>query len=74
MSEWISVKDRLPEEDVSVLVFGSSGLFIGSYDYGNKYMESYWSSEKYKHIECTEDYEPVTHWMPLPQPPKDLQL
>lgn len=71
MSEWIRVEERLPAEYELSLVYGSSGIFIGSYRKGNKYMDGYWCSEKYEHVECTEDYEPVTYWMPLPQPPKE---
>lgn len=58
--EWISVKDRLPEYDVTVLVYC---------DYRN------WYSLGHFHINndlwiCS-PHQPVTHWMPLPQPPKE---
>lgn len=56
-SEWISVKERLPEIGQSVLVYAS------------KY---------YPVVECRDlvaymkmgNYTGVTHWMPLPEPPK----
>jgi len=58
MNEWISVKDRLPEEDILVLVFipywrkistdrlGKDGCWRGAFG------------------------EAITHWMPLPEPPQ----
>lgn len=63
--EWISVKERLPEAYKSVLVYirnasGEAGYDITFYcdhlyDTGNRW------------------YLPVniTHWMPLPEPPKE---
>jgi hypothetical protein len=55
-TKWISVKDRLPEKYVGVLVYNgsihedficSSGYFYDTLD--------------------------VTHWMPLPEPPKESE-
>lgn len=52
--EWISVKERMPEEDKPILVFGKDGAEIYSgfhvMDFNNYYKD-------------------VTHWMPLPSPP-----
>lgn len=59
MSEWISVKDRLPECGVEVLTFrGESGFCIES---RNKF-GFYFNCD-------IDDY--VTHWMKLPEPPKE---
>lgn len=65
MSEWISIKDRLPEKDVAVLCF-----------YYDQYMAvmEYWYDD-YKTGKPTFSNPPsppverVTHWMPLPKPP-----
>jgi hypothetical protein len=60
VQEWISVKDRLPEKWQNVLVVRTDGAFrfdfVGSLDvwYDDVNFVGY----------------PVTHWMPLPQPPK----
>lgn len=55
MSEWISVKDRLPE-DGDVLVF--DGISIGILVFEN---EVFWEDDYPTH---------PTHWMPLPDPPR----
>ena len=62
VQEWISVKDRLPEnEKESVLI----ALRWGEVDIG--WCENgRWGSE---FVNEYEDWE-GTHWMPLPQPPK----
>lgn len=68
MSEWISVKDRLPERGVFVLLsyakkcrnptqFAKNTMAVGRYDYGMFLVEG-----------CEVS---VTHWMPLPEPPKE---
>lgn len=56
--EWISVKDRLPEEDTWVLVYSRQGRYTNlkvDYIHGGKWFHSFY----------------VTHWMPLPEPPKE---
>ena len=60
VQEWISVKERLPEENVRVLVcfrFTDYSQIETDTDRIEKGKWYRWS--KY-----------VTHWMPLPQPPK----
>lgn len=62
-SKWISVKDRLPEGSKKVLGTkkGASAAFVfyGKWHNGNWY-DLEWSCYRYG----------VTHWMPLPEPPK----
>jgi hypothetical protein len=61
--EWINVEDKLPKEDVTVLTFSTN------------YPED---PVIFEYLVCmSEDGEPlwydsinVTHWMPLPEPPK----
>ena len=64
VQEWISVKDRLPELHTKVLCCGvKGGRFIAeTSELGEGHL--YWTKRDGKG--CSE----VTHWMPLPQPPK----
>ena len=68
MSEWISVKDRLPEIGVFCLVFSSEtsiGDFVGYLESDN-YWKCYVPTEG-----RSNDNDWVTHWMPLPEPPNE---
>jgi hypothetical protein len=58
-SQWISVDDRLPDVGVHVFVYPSEPLPI-------RYMKKDGDD-----IVWFFDALPVTHWMPLPQPPKE---
>ena len=65
VQEWISVKDRLPEESGYYLVFADNGRrevlsYSKKYQAFNAFDDAY--SEEY--------VIPVTHWMPLPERPK----
>ena len=61
--EWISVKDRLPEEGRAILVYCPQ--------YKNQYCafltDGTWMIFCDVSIICKED---VKYWMPLPEPPK----
>lgn len=64
VQEWISVDDRLPEEKMNCIVHYKHAYCdnddfwaIGMCFYDGNKFQLYWS---YK----------VTHWMPLPEPPK----
>lgn len=70
MPEWISVTERLPGDYVPVLVYvkhidGKRAVFlvdhIVSYTNGCKTWAETDKTWKYS----------VTHWMPLPEPPKE---
>ena len=67
VQEWISVTERLPEKEDTYLVYTERGSVYSSHFYAEmKFASGYvreasWSQRgKVK----------VTHWMPLPQPPK----
>ena len=81
-SDWISVEERLPDKDGQYLSFREDGQYrwidlisfskdarkVDKYDFSREW-ENVWYKydSEYGHItlDC------VTHWMPLPQPPKE---
>ena len=67
MSEWISIEDRLPENDKEVLALLKSGAVdIGRVETENCYQ----CSTKSKELITRALYGVITHWMPLPKAPK----
>jgi len=66
MSEWISVKDRLPEMGVSVLGMTKKNPFCGYAPAVVVRLKNGWSQDAL-HEYVTN----VTHWMPLPAPPEE---
>lgn len=63
MVKWISTKDRLPEKEGEVLAALFGRVYMCWYLAATKQFESpsgaVWSIDT------------VTHWMPLPEPPKE---
>ena len=64
MSEWIRVKDRLPEPQAKVIAFSP------------KFKEYAIGQVCHFCLDVVCEYEDcvlcgVTHWMPLPEPPKE---
>lgn len=55
--KWISVEERLPEPGKWVLAYCGS--------YANWFVLNKWCGTEWLHVM------PVTHWMPLPEPPKE---
>ena len=58
VQEWISVNDRLPEENTTVIVATDNGIVfqcLYAYDGWNL-----WEGNEVN----------ITHWQPMPQPPK----
>jgi len=66
-SKWISVEERLPEYFVPVLAFR-----IHRHTPDDLYSDFcvFMRTEEYGMAERTGHYK-VTHWMPLPEPPKE---
>ena len=77
MEEWIKIEDKLPELDISVLVFDEWETNEGEsrQDIRVAYLSEFTTrktNEGIKHYcEWGTEYRPfnVTHWMPLPEPP-----
>lgn len=75
MSEWISVDERLPDENERVICYGTSEYG----DQSNKFVapgyrwvcrdENRWSTLEWDGVGGNEWFGTVTHWMPLPEPP-----
>lgn len=69
LTQWVSVKDRLPENNCYVLACKSNGLisqmsYHAPFDSGKRIFQwwafGYWLDQNSQ----------VTHWMPLPELPK----
>ena len=82
VQEWISVKDRLPENDGSYLVtmnsfggrkyidvrwFAKDGEAVNEYELAGQENVWYYHDSEWGYISI----DSVTHWMPLPQLPKE---
>ena len=64
--QWISVKDRLPDESEEYLVFSKRG-YRSVLDYSTRHKEFNAKDTEKEPLHAIE----VTHWMPLPEPPKE---
>lgn len=56
---WISVKERMPEDGKNVLAYEGGGFYFLD-----------WCSDG-KWVVASASTAVVTHWMPLPEPPKE---
>lgn len=66
---WISVKDRLPDENDDVLIYDGNGVSAATFDPPSKFHKGRWWLDG----ETCIDMEYVTHWMPLPPAPTGEQ-
>ena len=77
VQEWISVKDRLPEQppnivdekgrswftpDIDCIVYDGKSVFAAHYCFQNKF---FWYADTMHPLKN------ITHWMPLPPTPKE---
>lgn len=63
MTEWIDVKKEMPEQGKEVLIF--------QVKWGDCYLATYSEKKESWFDDCGDKLEsPVSHWMPLPEPPK----
>ena len=64
---WISVKERLPKENECV-GFTWNGTSLSPNDFYNHNRQK-WIMIDHKNRDFDEVPLPITHWMPLPEPP-----
>lgn len=67
---WISVKDRMPEDGILVIAYAPSPApFVG-----RVFEALYQNDDGYYHSESntTMPASFVTHWMPWPKPPEEV--
>lgn len=64
--KWISVEERLPVEDETVIVCADDGCVYAAQYWGH----GKWRRELIGCIRSDTDVAP-THWMPLPEPPEE---
>ena len=65
VSKWISCKDKMPEDGISVLICSYRGTVSkATYDSDMGYFYIADSELHYNELD-------ITHWQPLPEPPKD---
>lgn len=82
VNQWISVKERFPDKDGDYLCYLECGLAIqATFDStiaseGDKFplgewLQVYNSDTRDFTDSMWEEYNAITHWQPLPKPPKD---
>ena len=71
VQEWISVEDRLPDNDDIVMVIASGK--VGNITLVNAFELETYSIDEGWILEMWPEWEDpkVTYWMPLPQPPEE---
>lgn len=80
MDKWISVKDRLPKKNGEYLCYSSDSktmltlrfarclhCCVDKFDFADKHRSGFYEYDgEWGYFE----YSGITHWMPLPEPPK----
>ena len=64
--QWISVKDDLPACVVSSVFVCYDDGFVGIADWSHDLLGNWWF-----YTDGEYDIDGITHWMPLPEPPKE---
>lgn len=68
---WISVKDRLPEDERKVLVYYGFDDGNGISDIRSMGLLTYFAFDPQPHFQHASSGLKVTHWQPLPEPPEE---
>lgn len=66
---WISVKDELPKSNFCWYLICTEGMATMSFFEKHENGDVYWLC--HNDAEDRDEWDNVTHWMPLPPPPKD---
>lgn len=74
--DWISIKERLPEPNVPVLIYNSFPkeirfkIVVAAFDAEMKKFRPFdWVGEEYYEPNCGFEKDDVMYWMPLPEFP-----
>ena len=67
MSDWQPVGTH--PHNTPMLIF--DGKMICVAEFNTEYKHHFWTVVGASGYECEDDFETPTHWMPLPEPPKD---
>lgn len=67
---WVSVDERLPKETKLVVTYGKSHVSFG---YNLLLYDADTDKEVVEWFDYCGNRENVTHWMPLPEPPQEVQ-
>lgn len=74
MSEWIVVEDRLPPQDVYVFIVrydSRPNVHMQSVEIASRFGNMWFDGKDGSEVTEKGKYGRVTHWMPLPEPPKE---
>lgn len=71
MSEWIKASDRMPDEEISVLVMQDGNDVCEYLILQAQLFQGDWYADHENGLIDFYDALNVTHWMPLPEPPKE---
>ena len=65
MDKWIKISEKLPKENTRILVFINP-----KYTFANPLYDGFYDAHGFVDYRMNWPLENVTHWMPLPKPPK----
>lgn len=70
MSEWTSIKNRLPAKNQKVLAHSKGAGRIYICCTNDEEFNEHWTICEDLDCSCTGCTAPIDYWMPLPEPPK----
>jgi hypothetical protein len=71
--QWIPCSERMPEDNTEVMVHCAFADEYGSWTGAGFHVPTGWKSQDSMIMDDIPIAFPVTHWMPLPQPPKEAK-